>query len=368
MCSWLAVACLCALAVCRLESRSTARNPRQRWDGSPVCNKPCPVLSSAIPAAVGITDLLGRLDRHRAATALYRQLERIPVYIATDARGNALVSHYPLDEVDAAAYSATEPPPPAAARPAKHLPSAQHAVQEFLQQFAEVSEVVPVQSSTHDLRSMNRRMPAVLLYFMDPNACAAHVLELRRQGKEAHITRLTLADYAKQVDDDARKFDPILLPTSEALVSATRHGRGTFRGTPIFTTDPPIAITKSETAQGDFNPATERLAVFFSPESAAEIYRRAWWKGSVKLKLGGEAVICRILPGTRRWSTRVLVSSLEELCDRIKTDEPYWTSLIHFEPPPIAADTHAQRLLQERANQLKPTWDVLRSLRGLLNH
>ncbi|GBE61259.1 glycosyltransferase involved in glycosylation of HMW1A and HMW2A, putative [Babesia ovata] len=365
---WLAVACLCALPFCRVESRSTVRNPQLRWTGSWAHNEQRRVLSSGSPAIVGITDLLGRLDKHRSAIALYRRLESIPVYIATDASRNALISHYPLEDVGNAAESATEAPPAAAVRPAKHMPKAQQIVQEFLQQFADVKEVVSTQSSTHDLSRMKRRIPAVVLYFMDPNACAAHVLELRRQGKEAHMARTTLADYARQVDNATRKFDPILLPTSEALVSATRRGKGTFKGTPIFTTDPPIVVTKSETSEGGFNPATDKLVVFFSPESAAEIYRGAWWKGSVKKELGGETVRYRILPGAGKWSTRILVSSLEELCARIKTDEPYWTSLIHLEPPTTAADKHAQQLFQESENKGKSAWDVLHSFRVFFNY
>ncbi|GIX64030.1 glycosyltransferase involved in glycosylation of HMW1A and HMW2A, putative [Babesia caballi] len=343
---WLHCVCLCAALLALVESRSAPSGRLSRCRVNPrlaAAGRACGVFPRYTLAAAGIGDLFGYLDRVRSRNVLHRQLSEVPIYVVTDAQGKPVLSYYPFD--DAAADVPTSPSTPPK-QSVKRMPETAQISEQFAQMFATDAAGQMAQTTVHDLSQMKRRIPRVVLYFVDPSACAAQVQELRRQGQDAYVGVATLSDYVRQAENSNRDSDPILLPAPEALTRATQNGKHSFRGTPVFTTEPPIVITGEQSGATEFNPATDKFCVFLSPENAVAMYRGAWWTGSGTTEMGGRTVHYRILPGPKPWSPRIRAASLEDLCRRIQTSEPFWATLLQFAPPGIALDENTKQLLR----------------------
>ncbi|ORM41132.1 uncharacterized protein BXIN_0336 [Babesia sp. Xinjiang] len=316
-----------------------------------------PLARKIAPAALlHIPNLFSYLDRVRTRNELNNRLSEVQLYVITDEHGRPLVSHYPSDALSQDTEVTTQE---SAGRPPKTIPETSQIPHAFVQLFREGGNSVESESSQHDINHIKQGMPKVVLYFMDPNACAAQIHELRRQGINVGAQIVTLSDYLKDSQEAKRHYDPILLPIPEALTRATLNGKSTFRGTPIFTTDPPIVITNSEDGTNEYNPETDKLAIFFSPEQAEEVYRSAWWSGRAKSEVGGRKTHYKLLPGTRAWYPKVLVTSLEDLCNRIETNEAYWAVLIRLVPPSVELDHEAHLMLRNEKETGKSLWKSL---------
>eukprot|EP00371_Babesia_bovis_P000180 XP_001608827.1 hypothetical protein [Babesia bovis T2Bo] len=284
----------------------------------------------------------------------------VPIFVAVDSKGMLLVSHYPSNElqktlkqndiqINSEIYRKVAPEPP-------------QIVEDFLQLFNGSDVNTSAVTSNHNAEDITHLMPNIVLYFMDPNACEAHVIELRKQGIEAHLKELTLTDYIQHLYNTSRDSDPLLLPLSEALIHATHNGQSVFKGTPLFTTDPPIAISKVKSDTHQFDMSTEKLVIFSSPEEAKEIYRKACSMGNTSIELNGETFHYKVLHDKWPWSPKILLTSLEALCQRIDTREPFWAGIIHIQPKMQNLNRNETSNTVECGYNAKSLWQALQRL------
>lgn len=295
------------------------------------------------PHAVAVPRLLSSyVDKVKGVATFHRQLGNVPVYIVTDVHGNPIISHYPTKKSgsDVAPTSVS-----AIKAEVRATPDATQLADEFMNLFKGEKNISD--SYILDLTKLGGGMPQVMLYFMDPNACSAHIMELRRQGKEAYMGVTKLDDFIRQCDSKKQQHEHILLPLAESLTEATNYGKDVFKGTPVFTTDPPIVKTMDENGDQAFNPRTDKFVVFFTPDEAASFFRKAWWTRKTTVYNNGKKEHYKIIGSYTSPSPTIRCTSIERLWRLINSSEPYWGILLHLIPPDVKLDSDTTRLKGE---------------------
>ncbi|KAK1940320.1 hypothetical protein X943_002163 [Babesia divergens] len=313
-------------------------------------------------AIIRPSDFFPFLDKLRSNIAFHRQLSNVPLYIVVDDFGTPIISHYPSGS-DSSMAATTPVVTPSGQTKARPDPS--DIVAAFIKLFSGSKGYSGAEKSTHDIDKLERHLPNVRLYFMDPNACAAQIQELRRQGKTVRIDVVTLNDYIQQLENAKRDVDPILLPLADGLIHATNNGNEIFLGTPVFTTDPPIVKTTPENLSGDYDPSRDKLVAFLSPKQALSLYRKIWWKKNIVIETNGQKEYYKMLPQTNPWSPEIRSACLEDLCRRTLTEEPYWGLLLYLMPPDVPINNEAENVLMEHKIAQTPVRSLLHSIRSL---
>ncbi|GFE55822.1 dihydrodipicolinate reductase, putative [Babesia ovis] len=354
MLHWLTVLCLCTALLGEVESRqyNTRLCPIKYNNGFLQPHRLYP------GAIINFGNPIGYLRRVKTREGLYSILDNVPVYIVTDGSGTPVESHYPIDGQEKTTKYCQNESDTHCYR--NKLPEAEQIVKEFIQMFNLGPVDASSSTSVHNIDDMKHTMPRIVLYFMDPNACAAQIKELRRQNLNVRAKVVTLGDYVKHWHDSNRQNDPVLLPCAEALTSATQQGKYTFKGTPVFITDPAIALTTSEDINQQYNPATDKLVVFTCPKQAEMIYNSAR-KNAASTVVGGNKMKYKVISQKRPWTPKILTSSVENLCQRID-QEPYWTAVIHIESPSPKLDRDAEEMLQNSIEDKPSLWNSIHRL------
>ncbi|KAK2197479.1 hypothetical protein BdWA1_000479 [Babesia duncani] len=229
------------------------------------------------------------------------------------------------------------------------IPPASEIVAEFTARFLNENQCSP-SVSLHEISEITASFPKARIYFMDPNACTAQCLHLRDQGKTVCFKQTSMDVIVKEMMNQSRDYECVLLPLSEAIEHATNYGNTSFQGTPIFTTDPMLIKTSKMGPIEEFNPETDVILVFFSPKEAMELYRKCWWKRGNCISTETGQGYYKILGKSAPWTPKIASLSFEKLCSKIYTNEPFWAHLIHFKHPqiPLDTDTRKCQMDQER--------------------
>ncbi|KAK1443070.1 hypothetical protein BgAZ_305880 [Babesia gibsoni] len=303
------------------------------------------------------------VDKVKGVVTFYRELTSVPLYIVTDELGNPLISQYPTINKG---WEMTQVCPVSVKDRVRVLPNSTQLVEQFMKLFQDKKATADTVSN--DMETTSGRMRRGMLYFMDPNACSTHIMELRKQGKEAFMDIVPMSYFARQATNVDREYEHIMLPFDSSLTHATYYGNGTFKGTPVFTTDPPIVMTTEENADDDFNPETDKFVVFFTPDEAKSFFRRAWWSRRTTVENDGDTEHYKIIGSYTSPSPTVRYTNLEKIGAMISCKEPYWGLFIHVMPPTVVLDSNATELIEEYEQRKASLLLMLRKIAAYMRH
>ncbi|UKK01474.2 hypothetical protein MACK_002288 [Theileria orientalis] len=315
-----------------------------------------------------LTPVLETYERYRGQLGLSLELQKVTLYYAVDYSNDPIVSQYPKNER------------PEIYKPQNKFhklkkPNYYTLVKDFLSLFTQ--EKQEKTQATYSLKQLDTGLPNGIMLFMDPNACADHVVELNKQDKEARLASTKLNTVFKLFETGLNFFRDrdtvnLVVPFSESLVYATNKGGSNFNGTPLFTTDPPIYVTKrvdsteeneSNATEDKFN-SKDKLLVFFTPTEAKEFYKKVRWEKVYKDEKTGKYY--RIWSKSPPYRPDVKVTSLEKIYGRVHSSEPFWGYLLEFMPPTVKLEKRTEFMLKESRNLLLVPWYSLKKiLRGL---
>ncbi|BAM41430.1 conserved hypothetical protein [Theileria orientalis strain Shintoku] len=318
--------------------------------------------------ATVLAPVLETYERYRGQLGFSLELQKVSLYYAVDYSNDPIVSQYPKNE-----KHEVYKPQNQFHKPKK--PNYYTLVKDFLSLFTQ--EKQDKTQATYSLKQLDTGLPNGVMLFMDPNACAEHVVELNKQDKEARMASTKLNTVYKLFETGLNFFRDrdivnLVVPFSESLVYATNKGGSNFNGTPVFTTDPPIYSTKradsseeaeSSASEDKFN-SKDKLVVFFTPTEAKEFYKKVRWEKTYKDEKTGKYY--RIWSKSPPYRPDVKVTSLEKIYGRVHGSEPFWGYLLEVMPPTVKLEKRTEFMLKESSNLLLAPWYSLKKvLRGL---